>query len=324
MWNSLNNDVKNMDCVFPSKSYHGDGFCLAVCNVGNCLLLEGDYHLTNCILGYAKRRFPNEPNSHIWMLCENYFVFTRSMMREQWLEAESAAQKIAVHDKWEGLLRLAEVSYQRQDYAEAQKLIEILLHQYENDSSYRFNDRYYYIQAKILEAEIQFSSSYPNISQGVLSTLYATLTEARSSSLDYQTNLIYLHIAKCFLTLGLTSQALVVLDKCMIQVLAHGGRYDRARAVLLFAKCLISESHKDEEKDERKKVLAQCAEMLKKVKEDFEKVEAFSRAKDVLYLQAHLYNLLNQKAARNKCALQYRLLDEEYKTENFQRLIKYL
>ncbi|VEN54817.1 unnamed protein product [Callosobruchus maculatus] len=314
---------QNMDCIFPTKAYHGDGFCLAVCNVANCLLAQGEYQLTTCVLDYAKRCFPNEPNSHIWMLCENYCAFTRAMYHERWPEAESAAQKISVHDKWEGLLRLAQVCYQRQDYADAQKLIETLLNQYENDSAYRFNDRYYYIQAKILEAEIQFSASYPNISQGVLSMLYATLTEARSSSLDYHTTLIYLHIAKCLITLDLTSQALMVLDKCMIQVLAHGGRYDRARAVLLFVKCLVADSHKFKKK-ERRKVVAQCAEMLTKARKDFEKVEAFSRAKDVLFLQAHLYNLLEKRTERNKCALEYRLLDEEYKTENFQRLIKYL
>nr|XP_023020876.1 anaphase-promoting complex subunit 5 [Leptinotarsa decemlineata] len=315
---------QNMDSVSPSRVYYGEGFCLAVCNIANHLLIQGEYALVNCIISFAKKRFPYEPHSRHWMLCENLFVFTRSLYHEKWTEAESAAQKILVVNKWEGYLRLAEVYFYKQDYVEADNCVEMLLKQYENDNSYKFSDGYYYVRAKIVKAEIQFASSHPDsIPAGIITILNNCLIESQTSHLDYQTALVHLHIANCLLLIGLTGQALKVLDKCLIQILGHGGCYDRARATLLYAKCLIADSHKLEE-DMRKEVILNCTRMLDKVKKNFKKVEAYSRVKDVLYLQSQLYHMVNMKEERNKCALDYRLLDEERETRNIYTLVKYV
>ncbi|KAG5897864.1 hypothetical protein JTB14_024896 [Gonioctena quinquepunctata] len=315
---------QNMDSTTPSKAYYGEGFCLAVCNIANHLLLQGEYSLVNCVLNFAKQRFPNEPHSRTWMLCENLFVFTRSLYHEKWIEAESAAQKIMVVDKWEGYLRLAEVYFYRQDYVEADNCVEMLLNQYENDNSYKFSDRYYYVRAKILKSEIQFASCHPDsVPSGIIIILNNCLIESQTSQLDYQSALIHLHIANCMLLIGLTGQALSVLEKCLIQILGHGGCYDRARATLLYAKCLVADSHKMEE-SERKGVVLNCARMLEKVKKDFEKVEAYSRMKDVLYLQSQLYNVMDMRTERNKCAMEYKKLDEEHATKNVYTLVKYV
>ncbi|KAJ8969112.1 hypothetical protein NQ314_001922 [Rhamnusium bicolor] len=314
----------NIDSSSPSKAFYGEGFCLAVCNIANHLLIQGEYSLVACVLDFAKRRFPNEPNSHIWMLCENLFVFTRSLHHEKWIEAESAAQKITVVDKWEGYLRLAEVYFYKQDYTEADNCINTVLNQYENDNTYKFSDRYYYVRAKILKAEIQFASSYPDsVPAGIITILNNCLIEAQTSQLDYQSALIHLHIANIMLLIGLTGQALRVLDRCLVQILGHGGCFDRARATLLYVKCLVADSHKSAE-NERKEIILNSAKLLERVKSNFEKVEAYSRMKDVLYLQAQLYHSINMKTERNKCALEYRLLDEEHVSKNVYTLVKYL
>lgn len=275
----------NIDSSSPSKAFYGEGFCLAICNIANHLLMQGDYGLVGAVLNFAKQRFPNEPQSHMWMLCENLFVFTRSLHHEQWAEAESAAQKITVVDKWEGCLRLAEVYFYKQDYIEADNCINTFLNQYENDNTYKFNDRYYYVRAKILKAEIQFASSYPtSVPAGIITILNNCLIEAQTCQLDYQAALIHMHIANTMLLLGLTAHALRILDRCLIQILAHGGYFDRARATLLYVKCLVADSHKCED-NERSRIILNSAKLLDKVKNDFEKVEAYSRMKDVLYLQ---------------------------------------
>lgn len=67
------------------------------------------------------------------------YIF-RSLYNEKFTEAEAAAQRILVMDKWEGYLRLAEVYFYRQDYAEADNCVELLLSQYESDNSYQFSD----------------------------------------------------------------------------------------------------------------------------------------------------------------------------------------
>jgi len=70
----------------------------------------------------------------------------------------------------------------------------------------------------------------------------------------------------------------------MIELLANGGIYDKSRATLLYVKCLIADSSKLDEAG-RTKVLINAARSLEKVKNGFQKLEAFSRVKDVLYLQ---------------------------------------
>lgn len=145
--------------------------------------------------------------------------------------------------------------------------------------------RYYYVRAKILKAEIQFAACYPHtVPSGILTILNNCLIESQTSQLDFQSALIHLQIANCMLLIGLTSRALSILDKCLIQILGHGGCHDRARAMLLYVKCTVADSHKLEE-SKRKEVILSCAKLLNKVKENFKNVEAYSRMKDVLYLQ---------------------------------------
>lgn len=158
---------------------------------------------------------------------------------------------------------------------------------------YSFFFRYYYVRAKILKAEIQFAACYPHsVPSGIITILNNCLIESQTSQLDYQSALIHLQIANCMLLIGLTSQALSILDKCLVQLLGHGGCHDRARAMLLYVKCMVADSHKLDD-NKRKEVILECAGLLSKVKDDFKKVEAYSRMKDVLYLQVFFFSFLS-------------------------------
>lgn len=61
------------------------------------------------------------------MLVDNWCNYTRALYQEKWLEAESAAQKIIVLDKWEGYLKLAELYFYQQEYEEANKCLSFIL-----------------------------------------------------------------------------------------------------------------------------------------------------------------------------------------------------
>ncbi|KAF7285981.1 hypothetical protein GWI33_008285 [Rhynchophorus ferrugineus] len=315
----LNIDSNNT----PTTAHYGEGYLQAVCNIALNMLLWGEYNLVNTLLLYAKRKYPNEPQSKSLMLVENWVVFTKAMYNENWLEAESAAQKILVLDKWEGYLKLAELYLYQQEYDEANKCLNIIFQKYDYDE--HLNDgKFCMLKAKVLLAEVQFASCYPNVSKTLL-TLNSCLVEAEKSDLSYHIALIYLLISHALLHLGLTNQALKVLNnpKCMIEMLTNGGCYDKARARLLYAKCLIADSSKLEP-TERNDVIMKTAHSLSLIKSEFEKIQAYSRAKDVLYLQAQLYNMVNMKNERNTCALEYKLLNEEHPSKNVQTLIKYL
>ncbi|XP_072399918.1 anaphase-promoting complex subunit 5 isoform X1 [Diabrotica undecimpunctata] len=315
---------QNMDSLTPSKGYYGEGFCLAVCNIANNLMVEGEYTLGHCVLNFAKSRFPNEPHSIVWKLCENMFHYMMALYHEQFEEAEAAAQKIMVFDKWEGYLRLGEVHFYQRNYVQADTYVETLLNQYENDNTYKFSDRYYYVRAKVLKMEIQFATTYPDsISSGIMTVLNNCLIESQASQLDYQSAIIHLHLANCMLHVGMVSQALAVLDKCLIQILAHGGCFDRARALFLYIKCVIADSSRLEDK-KRRKLLEKCTDTLERCKAEFLRVEAYYRVSDVLILQSQLCHWLNLKNRRNNYAAEFKTLEEERPRKNIYTLVKYV
>ncbi|XP_050302201.1 anaphase-promoting complex subunit 5 [Anthonomus grandis grandis] len=311
----------NIDTETQTSAHYGEGYLQAICNVAMDMLLQGEYNLVNVLLQYAKRRYPNEPLARTWMLVENWASYTRALYHEKWQEAESAAQKILVLDKWEGYLKLAELNFYQQEYDEANNCLAFILQNYNYDE--HLNDgKFCLLRAKILQAEIQFASSYPNVSGPLLNNC---LLDAEKSELAYQIALVQLHMANTLLTLGLTTQAVKVLNnpRCMVEILSNGGEFDKARATLLYIKCIIADSSK-KDPEARAEVIRKASISLEKVKMGFSKVEAYSRVKDVLYLQAQLYNILNMKQERNDCSLEYRILDEEHPTKNIQTLIKFL
>ncbi|KAL3285340.1 hypothetical protein HHI36_019448 [Cryptolaemus montrouzieri] len=313
----------NIDNPKPNKAYYGESFCISVCNVAMHLLAEGKYILVFNILEFAKKRFPNEPNSHTWMLCEGILHFIKSLYHEDWDEAEVAAQKIMIVNKYEAYLRLAELYLYKQDFVEANNCVDKVFKSFENDDKFRFKG-YQFIRAKLLLAEIQFASSVPHsVPSGIMDILSNCLIDTKKYQLDYYTSMIYLHTAHIQLHLRMTGQALCVLEKCMVQIMAHGGCYDRARALLLYVKCIVADSAKLQEED-RSEVIKKGADMLNEVKDLFKRAEAYSRMKDVLYLQAKLYNKIGMRQERNRCAMNYRELDSEYVTKNMTTLIKHL
>lgn len=262
------------------KMYFGEASCQAICNISNHLLLQGEYAKAYAVLTLAKERFPSEPVSHIWMLCECLFTFIRAIYHEEWIEAEAAAQRMAVYDVWESRLRMTELLLQKRDFCAAQKCIREVLDN-RNDSNLKLRIDYH-VRAMILLAETQYTSNYPNVVPPM--AFNVCLAYVNDFHLDYLGALVYLHLANVQLLMGMSAQALKLLGGCLVQILTHGGIYDRARAMLLYVKCTVANAeHKSDE--ERKEIITKSADMLNKVCIDFIKVEAYSRVKDVLYLQ---------------------------------------
>lgn len=114
--------------------------------------------------------------------------------------------------------------------------------------------------------------------------------------------------------MGVPAQALKLLDHYLLVILSHGGSYDQGRALLLLAKCKVAASANSTE-DIRQVVLLNALQMLVKVKWYFEKVQAYARVKDVLYLMALLNDEMGNVGDKKKCALEFRQLDEQYPTK---------
>ncbi|KAK9729719.1 Anaphase-promoting complex subunit 5 [Popillia japonica] len=302
-----------------TRNYYGEGFCDALCNVATYAYQQGEYGSANALYGFARERFPNEPISHVWMLSENIFQFTYYLYHEKFLDAENMAQKISTLNKWESCLRMAEMYLCKCDYSRAHSCVnQILSKCQEGKRRFRIDVQ---VRAMILLAEIQCGTSFPDfISPGILTLLNSSLAYCSDYHLEYYTSLVELHIAHVQLLMGMPTQALSVLDRCLVQILANGGFYDRGRALLLHAKCLVAYS-KIKSEEERKKDLFDATTILSKARDYFQQVEAFSKVKNVLLLQAQIYNEVNAISDRNKCTMEYRIMDEEHPTNNLYKLI---
>lgn len=275
----------NSDNVTSGKLYNGEGSCQALCHIANNLLLEGNYRHASMVLKLSRQKFPNEPFSHHWMLCECLFSFTRTLYNGDWSAAEVAASQMAAVDKWESCFRLAELYIARADYQSAYTCVNNVIDNCQEDADYKQTISFK-IRAMILLAELQCTSASHNIPTSIITVLNSALSFSNLYHLDYLSSIIHMHLANVQLLMGMPSQALKILDKHLVNILTHGGKYDIARAILLYVKCIVADSNNTQE--ERYIIILEATEMLKKVKEDFHKVEARSRVKDVLYLQVSL------------------------------------
>jgi len=88
---------------------------------------------------------------------------------------------------------------------------------------------------------------------------------------------------------------------------------------LLYVKCRIAAAPKSGEV--RKNVMLLCADLLETVKKKFYQVEAICRVKDCIYLQAQVLHEVGNISARNRCAMEYRLLDEQHPTKRNNDLV---
>lgn len=297
------------------QSYNGEGTCQAICNVANILMEQGEFHFATVVLLNARERFPHEPISHAWMFCEQILNFTKALHHGKWQEAEQAVARLAAINKWESWLRRAELFLAMGDYPGATSYVHDVLDYFRHRSEVESVCPSLRVRALILAADLQSCcASSTSAPAGSISLLTTALALAQLHYLDYLAALVALHLANLQLQMGLPSQALKLIDQSLLVILSHGGSYDQGRALLLFAKCKVA-AVTGQPVEVRKKALTEAIHILNKVKINFQKTESYNRVKDVLYLQALLYNEIGCVSERKRCALEFRQLDEQYPTK---------
>lgn len=299
--------------------YHsGEGVCLALCNVSLMIAQEGELSHAVEIINYAKERFPtHNQHSHIWMLAEEIMTFNRALQQGDWAAASTCIQNMATINQSESMLRMAQLLLYRGDLRQASDLIFKLV-----DESQQKEEMppEHHARVLILQAELQVLSSNHT---AAVTPLNKCLSICQQHHLDYTSAIVIMHIANVQLLLQLPSQAVSVLAQVMVSILSYGSVYDRARAHLLYAKCTIAQIEKGFITDKKKEGLLSATRMLSNAIEDFSKVEAHQRVKDALYLQARLYHELDYREERNRCAAQFRQLDQN-QDSTYQPLIELL
>uniref|UniRef100_A0A1B6DT51 Anaphase-promoting complex subunit 5 n=1 Tax=Clastoptera arizonana TaxID=38151 RepID=A0A1B6DT51_9HEMI len=273
-------------------TYNGEATCQALCNVANRLTDLGEYELAFVVIEHAKVRFRNY---NWWQLSEQILYFTQALHQGQWQKADLAVKQIATLDKWESLLRKGELLLANGNGIEAMKIVNPILELDENsDPSPSIK-----VRALLLAAEVSQSDS--------VTILTSAFSISNYHFLEYHMAIVAMNLAQAQLQLGLTTQALKLMNQSLLAILSSGGCYDQARALLIYAKCKISLGKISQNTE----VYSEVLRLLNTVKANFYKVKAYARVKEVAYFQALICHKIGHIDERNKFALEFRQLDEQ-------------
>ncbi|KFB50782.1 AGAP005578-PA-like protein [Anopheles sinensis] len=293
----MNADLKSLD-----KIYNGEGICQVICTIAVRLAFLGEFNLAIVMVKHAKDRFPRYPHTIAWSVTDHYITLTRAIYRGHWAEAIGECQKLHSFDKPLALLQFAHVMLAKLDITTAKTIILRLL---KNSDAL---EPLIHVRALILYA----NTFMPAHHAGALSELGKAQDLARKYYLEYEDAIIDLHIGYIYLVhMHVPRQALVPLKSCLETILANGPIYDKSRAIFTFARALVEA----EEKQNRLEKLVTLMPMLEEAMENFEKLECYSKAKDMYIYLAKTFHSLGQHDEQNRFAYRYRVLQEQFPTE---------
>uniref|UniRef100_UPI00398F2532 anaphase-promoting complex subunit 5 isoform X2 n=1 Tax=Pristiophorus japonicus TaxID=55135 RepID=UPI00398F2532 len=283
-----------------------EAMAVVLCHLAELHAEQGYYSAASEILKHLKDRFPpHSQHAKIWMLFDQNIQFNRAMSDGKYHIADSLVPGIAALNGPEGLYRKALVLKAQNQITESYRLLQKLLVHCQKKKSTEM-----LIKVLILEAELFWRSSCHAVA---VPLLLKALALSREYHLEYLTSEAILHLAFSQLMLGIPEQALNVLHMAIEPILANGTVLDRGRAMLLLAKCQVA-SAATCPTQEKAEAFESALQNLNESKMYFEKADCSERIREVLYIQARLFNTLGKTKERNKCAMMFRQLHQELPT----------
>ncbi|XP_035670806.1 anaphase-promoting complex subunit 5-like [Branchiostoma floridae] len=289
--------------------------CLVLSHLAVIHADQGNYTCVYEILQLLKEKFHHiKKNARVWMFAEQCINFDRALRNHKWTAAETAITSLAALDNTEAQYRRALLLKEKGDSVGACKHLQELLQKCREEPSTTITE----IHAGVLLALGEVYTAASNLTTAN-SYFLQCLTLCKEHHLNHMATMAQLNIAHIQLLMKLPTQALALTEQVMPQVLSHGSLYNRSRAQFLLAKCQLASSD-PKHPTQRKAAILSAIGTLGIALEGFQKVEAPARVKDVLYYQAQLYNEVGNSADRNRCALQFRQLDQQVPTNPTQIL----
>lgn len=295
----LNSSLKSLD-----KQHNGEGLCQSLCSLAIWMSLQGEYTISSLLLQHAKERFPRYPLSSNWMLCEYYITCQQAIYLEKWNDANVSCCNLYHLDKNLSLLMRASLNLSRGNRKLAQEFLDILLGQSEEDKELESLSK---IRGMVLMAHTLIGNNF--VCPDTITILNKASILAKEKYLDYEHSIVEMNLAYVLLRMEMPQQALKVIKCHLDSILANGGIYDKAKTIFLFVQILVAATETMESKLKR---LEDTADLISKAIEYFTKLECYNKVKSIYYYLAKLYNDLNMHDERNKYALKFRLLAEQY------------
>ncbi|XP_048857249.1 anaphase-promoting complex subunit 5 isoform X2 [Brienomyrus brachyistius] len=276
-------------------------FAVVLCHLAELHAQQGLFGAASEILTHLKQQFPpHTQHAKLWMLCDLKIQFERAMNDGKYHQAEAHMTAISALSETEGLYRKALVLKAQNRSGEAYGVLQRLQALSEDGRSTEMA-----IRVMLTTAELHWESSSFTTA---LPLLLRALALARQHHLQALASETILHLAFSQLMLGVPEQALNILQEAMEAVLAHGSLLDKGRALLLVAKCQMAVADGG---GDRHAALELAVHTLDETASYFSRLGCRERLREVHYLQARLHHLLGHHPQRNKCAMLFRMLDQE-------------
>ena len=293
----LNSHLKSLN-----KTHNGEGLCQALCNLAMWLSLQGDYTSSSLLLHNAKEKFPRFPISRNWLLCEYFITSQQSIHWEKWTEASNACCHLYHLEKNLSMLQRANLNIIKGNHILAQSILYELLSQNEEEL-----DPLLRVRAMILQAQSLIDANYCPPESLIILNRAAIL--ANDKYLDYEHSIIQMNISYILLQMNMPQEALKAIKLNLENILSNGGIYDKAKAIFLFVQCLIASLPDKESKLEK---LQESSDQVELAISYFTKLECYTKVKNIYSYLAKFYNQHGLIEERNRYALKFRLLAEEF------------
>lgn len=247
---------------------------------------------------------------------------TLALHARKWEEADQSIKQLASFDRWESQFLRAEMYFLKGEPTESLETLKDILDycKTEDDSLHYMSLK---LRSMILMSQVKHAFCGMNSRNSTnLILLNEVVSTGKKYNLHYLSATAEMHIANVQLHMGCVHNALSIVKRALPTIMAHGGAYDMARAMLLYSKCRVATAPQNSAtgsggagNETRQHILQSCCEALEAVKSNFAKIEAYSRLLEIWYLQAQLYNEIGNYAARNHCAFMYRQLEAQNNVE---------
>ncbi|KAF4517955.1 hypothetical protein B566_EDAN005322 [Ephemera danica] len=281
---------------------NSEATCLALCQLATKLYTEGEPSVSAALIYHAEERYPQLSTKSLWTFCNAVLSFEHNIRQGHWQDARKIAEEMAAVNKWESIIRLAELNLMQGDRHEAMdNVTDVLTH----CASVEEGSPSLHVRALIMQARILGTRS----THGAR-ILVSALSYAESHHFTNLSNTITLKIAEHQLSVCLAAQAMSLLSNILLSIMSHGSVFEQGEALLLQAKCRVAMVDCKVENC-WSKVFPLTIETLNTAKAKFEKCQAVSKVREVILFQGLLYHTFGCKEDKYKVSLELRHLEEQ-------------
>ncbi|XP_037391911.1 anaphase-promoting complex subunit 5 [Pygocentrus nattereri] len=288
---------------FGVQQNNTEPFAIALCHLAELHAEQGFYGAVTDIVKHLKQQFPpHTQHAKLWMLCDLKIQFEKAMNDGKYHLAEPHVTAISALNATEGLYRKAQLLKALNQTSDASRVLQRVQQLSEKNKNTEM-----IIRVMLATADLHWDSSGFATALPLLLQALALARQHNLQSLESET---VLHLAFTQLMLGVPEQALALVQDVLECVLAHGSVLDKARALLLAARCQAALAATAPE-EHRLRAVELCVETLGEAALYFSQLNCKQRLREVYYLQARLHHSLGNVSERNKSALLFRLLNQE-------------